>query len=179
MSLAISLPVGLSGRNPRPRLAVRAATVQVRTRAALEFTDLTETLAAFVRRSGVVRGVLNVQTLHTTTAIVVNEAEPLLHRDVAGLLEFLAPTGRAYRHDDFEARANVSPDERRNGHSHCRAILLRTAETLNLAEGRLQLGRWQRVFLLELDSGRERTVSLVALGLGGSGRRPRPLRRRR
>jgi thiamine phosphate synthase YjbQ (UPF0047 family) len=58
----------------------------------------------------------------------------------------------------------VDPNEPRNGHAHAKALLLRTAETLNVAHGRLQLGRWQRVLLIELDGPREREVSLLAMG---------------
>ena len=70
-----------------------------------------------------------------------------------------------YAHDALHLRPGVPPDERANGHAHAKALLLRTAETLNVAAGRLQLGRWQRVLLLELDGPREREVSL--LGDGG------------
>jgi thiamine phosphate synthase YjbQ (UPF0047 family) len=45
-----------------------------------------------------------------------------------------------------------------------KALLLRTSETLNVAAGRLQLGRWQRVLLVDLDGPREREVSLLAMG---------------
>ena len=58
----------------------------------------------------------------------------------------------------------MPPDERPNGHAHAKALLLRTAETVNVAAGRLQLGTWQRVLLVELDGPREREVSLLALG---------------
>jgi thiamine phosphate synthase YjbQ (UPF0047 family) len=58
----------------------------------------------------------------------------------------------------------VPPGERPNGHSHAKALLLRTSETLHVVGGRLQLGRWQRLLLLELDGPRERELSLLALG---------------
>jgi secondary thiamine-phosphate synthase enzyme len=107
---------------------------------------------------------VNVQTRHTTTGICVNENEPLLLTDLLALLERLAPRGTAYAHDELHRRSGVRPDERPNGHAHAKALFLRTAETLNVADGRLQLGRWQRVLLLELDGPREREVSLLAMG---------------
>ena len=61
---------------------------------------------------------------------------------------------------------NMCPDEQKNGHSHCKAMFLRTSETLNLADGIVQLGQWQRIFLLELDSARKRSVSVMIIGSG-------------
>ena len=108
---------------------------------------------------------MNVQTRHTTTGVCVNENEPLLLGDLLALLERLAPRGAvAYAHDELHRRPGVPPDERPNGHAHAKALLLRTSETLNVADGRLQLGRWQRVLLLDLDGPREREVSLLGMG---------------
>ena len=94
------------------------------------------------------------------------EGGPLLLEDLTSLLERLAPQGAGYAHDDLDRRADVPPEERPNGHSHAKAALLRTSETLNVVAGSLQLGRWQRVLLVELDGPRSREVSLVALGGG-------------
>jgi secondary thiamine-phosphate synthase enzyme len=85
--------------------------------------------------------------------------------DFAALIEDVAPRGAAYRHDDVTARqVNVTPDERVNGHAHCRALLLGPSACLNVVDGKLQLGRWQRVFLAELDGPREREISVVIVG---------------
>jgi secondary thiamine-phosphate synthase enzyme len=61
---------------------------------------------------------------------------------------------------------NLTPDERLNGYAHCQALLLPTTATLNVADGRLQLGCWQRVFLVELDGPRSREVSVLVMGEG-------------
>ena len=140
-------------------------TIRLSTVGPTEFVDLTDRLEALVEASGVRVGLLNVQTLHTTTGIIVNEHEPLLLTDFAGLLETAAPRQASYRHDDFTARTvNLTPGERCNGHAHCRALLLASSVCLNVAEGRLRLGRWQRVFLVELDGPRARELSVVLLG---------------
>jgi secondary thiamine-phosphate synthase enzyme len=139
--------------------------VHLQTAGCLEFIDITEAILERVRQSGVRHGLVNVQTKHTTTALLVNEHEPLLLEDIKKILERLAPQDLAYLHNDFRIRtANLAPDEKENGHSHCKALLLRTSETLNLADGALQLGRWQRIFFIELDSARKRTVSIMILG---------------
>lgn len=140
-------------------------TLHLHTDESLQFIDLTTALRQFVDDSGIRHGVLNVQTRHTTTAIIVNENEPLLLEDLKKTLERLAPRTVSYAHDDFDIRTeNLTPDERPNGHAHCKALFLRSSETLNIINGELDLGRWQRVFFLELDDARPRTVSLTILG---------------
>jgi secondary thiamine-phosphate synthase enzyme len=80
------------------------------------------------------------------------------------MLERLAPREAAYRHDDMTLRTPAPPtDERRNGHAHCRAALLRTSESIPIVDRRLTLGRWQRVFLVEFDGGQRREVSVAVV----------------
>ena len=151
-----------------PATTCRHARIRLTTRYPTEFIDLTDHLERLVADSGVGFGILNVQTLHTTTALVVNEHEPLLLADFQEFLEDAAPCDGRYRHDDTATRTvNVTAPERPNGHAHCRALLLPSAVSLNVASGRLLLGRWQRVFLVELDGPREREISALLLGEAG------------
>jgi secondary thiamine-phosphate synthase enzyme len=130
-----------------------------------DFIDLTPRIEALVADSGIGIGFVNIQTLHTTTAIVVNEGEPLLLEDFEAHLEQAAPRERRYRHDDLIARTvNITAGERVNGHAHCRALLLPSTACLNISAGTLMLGTWQRVFLVELDGPRLRHVSIVLAG---------------
>lgn len=145
----------------------RSTTLQFTTTRPTEFVDITDRIDAFVADTGVQSGILNIQSLHTTCAIVVNEHEPLLLSDFSSLLARAAPRAFFYRHDDLESRTvNLGPGERENGHSHCRALLLGASASLNVIGGRLQRGRWQRVFLVELDGPREREISVLVLGDG-------------
>jgi len=138
--------------------------VELRTQCRIQFIDLTELVAERVRRSGVVHGLASIQVLHTTAAILVNENEPLLLEDLRRTLECAAPDARAYAHDDLSRRSDPADDERPNGSAHCRAALLGSTACLNVAERRVLLGKWQRVFLVELDGPRPRTVSVVVMG---------------
>jgi secondary thiamine-phosphate synthase enzyme len=148
-----------------PSPASRHTTIRVQTEQPTQFVDITADLEAFVEASRIQCGLLNVQSLHTTAAIVVNEHDPLLLTDIAALLERLAPLDAMYRHDNVTLRtANCVLGEPPNGHSHCRAVLLGSTAALNIVDGAIQLGRWQRVFLVELDGPRTRDVSLLALG---------------
>ncbi len=141
--------------------------VELQTEKRLQFIDLTELVEERVRRSRVTHGILNIHTRHTTTAIVVNENEPFLLEDLEERLDVWAPVADRYRHNDLEARRfqRLAPEERPNGDSHARAFLLGASETLNVVDGKLALGTYQRVFLVELDGPRPRTVSIVVLGL--------------
>lgn len=143
--------------------------VPIRTEKPFQLVDVTELVAERVRRAGVGEGTVTVQSRHTTAAIVVNENEPLLLEDFADLLEGWAPAGRRYRHNDLAAREAPEPDERPNGHAHARALLLGVSVCLVVADGRVDLGRWQRIFLVELDGPRKRTVAVQVLGIPGGG----------
>lgn len=139
--------------------------ILVRTDGPLSFVDLTEAVRLRVRRSGIVRGHVTIQTRHTTTAIVVNENEPLLLEDVKELIREWAPRDRRYRHDDMRRRVpEVPPGERPNGHAHAGAILLGASASLVVDDARLELGRWQSIFLVELDGARRRTVCISVVG---------------
>ena len=152
-----------------PSPTCRHTTIRIDTDHPTQFIDLTSDLEAFVAASGIQSGLLNVQSLHTTAAIVVNEHEPLLLTDMAALLERVAPLDAVYRHDNITLRTvNCVLSEPPNGHSHCRALLLGATAALNVIDGELQLGRWQRVFFVELDGPRSRDLSLRLLGEGPS-----------
>jgi secondary thiamine-phosphate synthase enzyme len=146
----------------------RHTRIRIDTERSTQFIDLTDELEAAVAGAALRTGLITIQTLHTTTAVVVNEHEPLLLGDMAALLERLAPREALYRHDDVGLRSvNCVLGERPNGHSHCRALLMGHSVALNIADGRLQLGRWQRVFFVELDGPRTRELSLLLIGDGG------------
>lgn len=141
--------------------------IELQTKYCLQFIDITDQIDALQRHSGIQNGILNIQTKHTTTAILINEHEPFLLQDMAITLERLSPRTLEYGHNNFEIRTvNLTPFEDENGHSHCKAMLLPTSQTVNVAQGELQLGRWQRIFFIELDKGRQRFVSVMLLGTG-------------
>ena len=149
-------------------------TISLGTTAATQFVDLTPRLEELVWRHRLSCGLVNVQTRHTTTGVVVNEDEPLLMEDLRRTLQRVAPRLFGYAHDDFRRRrVNLVPGERVNGHAHCQALVLPSAASLNVAGGTLCLGRWQRVFLVELDGPQSREVSVTLMGMvGASGPRP-------
>lgn len=150
-------------------MRVHHETLELETEGGVQFIDITEQIAEIVNEAGILNGWVNIQTQHTTTAVIINEHEPLLLEDMKDLLERFAPQQHAYRHNDFDIRTvNMQPDEQPNGHSHCRALFLRASETINIIEGKMNLGRWQRIFFVELDCPRLRNVSVMVMGQSGA-----------
>jgi secondary thiamine-phosphate synthase enzyme len=140
-------------------------TFSVRTERAPQFVDITDRVQELVEGAGVKRGIVTVFTRHTTAAVRINENEPLLLSDMEEFLKRLAPKDLYYRHNDFGIRThNMTEDECPNAHAHCQHLILGASETIPVVEGKLALGRWQRVFLVELDRPREREVCVQIIG---------------
>lgn len=139
--------------------------LEYETKCGFDFIDFTEEVVAFLSQTSIRNGLVNIQILHTSAALVLNENEPLLLEDLKASLERMAPENDGYQHDDFTKRTvNLCDDECVNGHSHCKAIRLPVNVTLNLVDGRLQLGQWQRIMLVELDRSRPRQVQIQVIG---------------
>jgi secondary thiamine-phosphate synthase enzyme len=133
-----------------------------------QFIDLTDDVADVVARSGVKDGMALVYSPHTTCSILINESERGFLDDFTRLMDLLVPTDAAYRHDDLESRTENLEDDPHdvpNGWAHCRQSLLGAAsQAIPVVDGKVMLGRWQRVFFVELDRARERRVLIQAMG---------------
>lgn len=139
--------------------------IDLKTVVTLDFIDVTKKIQEKIKEAGVTSGIINIQSLHTTMAVLVNEAEPLLISDFKKSLEKLAPQTSRYAHDNFEIRTvNMCDGECNNGHAHTKSIHLPTSVMLNIVNSGLDLGQWQRVFVIELDRPRSRQISLVIIG---------------
>lgn len=139
----------------------------LRTERCGQFIDITDDVLEVLQRSGIRDGLAVVYSPHTTCAVLINERERGFMADLEDLLERLAPRGGSYRHDDPTQRTEnlEDPHEHPNGHAHCRqALMASSSESIPVVDGRLQLGRWQRIFLLELDRARERRVFIQVMG---------------
>lgn len=134
--------------------------------ARLSCVDLTSAARDFVDDAGVAEGALMVFCAHTTCSILVNEWESGVLEDLRGRVQDLFPVDAYYAHDDLERRTeNLVPGERRNGHAHVAQMIVgQSSQLVPISDGALALGRWQRIFLLELDEPKERTVVLHAFG---------------
>lgn len=162
--LEVDGEVSLASRTP---VMVRA-TVEVETERAFHVVDVTDEATGLVRRSGIREGSAMVYTPHTTCAVSINERETCFLEDLRLFMEELVPSDAYYRHDDFEIRTENLDDpetEPLNGHAHIKAMLLgASSEHVPVVDGELAMGRWQRIFFIELDQARPRRVVLQVQG---------------
>lgn len=136
--------------------------ISLSTTHASELIDITEQVRALVDETDIVEGIALVSSPHTTCAVIVNEAEQGFINDFQRALERLAPEDERYEHNDAP---HAEEFEAPNGHAHVRAAFLSSPSAmLPIREGLLALGRWQRIFFVELDRARPRTCHITLLG---------------
>uniref|UniRef100_A0A061S4K5 Secondary thiamine-phosphate synthase enzyme n=1 Tax=Tetraselmis sp. GSL018 TaxID=582737 RepID=A0A061S4K5_9CHLO len=163
-----------AGVSPSATIAYRE--IEVITHEGVGLFDITSQIQDLLGELGATEGFVNALSRHTTTALTINEMEPRLVEDVRQFLAKLVPAGEPYLHNDLHLREAPDnwpggPDAWReqepiNAHSHLQAMLLGQSETIPVHEGKLALGTWQSVILIELDGtkGRKRTVALQYFG---------------
>lgn len=142
-------------------LAVVAETIEIDSTDRLELVDLTDTVMAFVRRSGVKEGQLSLWSMHTTCSVFINESQQALENDIKAFLEHVVARGEYYRHND----PKLSDCDRQNADSHLRAMVLGHSVTMQVSGGEVVIGRWQRILCAELDGPRTRTVRAQVMGI--------------
>src|SRR5579871_3607615 len=130
------------------------------TRQKTEFINLTEDVERTLRESGIRDGIALVQSLHSTTGLLVNEWQDALLEDFRTLLEQAVCGDTPWRHND----PRFSDCDRGNAVSHLRAALLGSSAMLAVRGGRLVRGTWQSIILVELDGPRTRSVSIQIIG---------------
>jgi len=124
------------------------AELSIRTRKKQDMVDITSRVADVVTQSGIGDGICLVYVPHATAAVVINEnADPNVCEDILDALAGLIPDGK-WRHDRIDD----------NAAAHIKATILGPSETLPVKSGRLRLGTWQSILLVELDGPRERTL---------------------
>ena len=125
--------------------------------------NLTPDVESCLVDSGIRNGFVTVTSRHTTTALTINEHEERLLEDVKTFLTQLIPPRGKYLHNDIHLR-DCPPDEPENAHSHLAAMLLGSSEVVPIGEGRLVLGQYQSIMLVELDGSRQRNVAVQICG---------------
>ena len=117
-------------------LAVVAENINIDTTERVELVDLTDTVMAFVRRSGVREGLLSLWSMHTTCSVMINESQQALNIDMKALLEAIVNRSHYYMHND----PAHSDCDRQNADSHLRAMLLGHSVTMQVSGGELVRG---------------------------------------
>jgi secondary thiamine-phosphate synthase enzyme len=146
-------------------MITKSFSLQVKTKCAPQFIDITDWVANCVSDSEISNGLAVVYSKHTTAAVKINENEPLLLEDMTEFLEKISPKENGYQHNNFEIRTvNMTPDESPNAHAHLQHLLLGTSETVPIINGAMQFGTYQSVFFIELDHPRNREVMVQVVG---------------
>jgi len=139
------------------------------------YRNVTREVQKIVSESRARNGLINVRVKHTTCSLILNEDEGGYVKDLLRRLERIAPRSQEeytagglnyYRHDDFSLRFENLEDgaeERVNGHAHVRASFLTKGFTIDLVEGKLDLGTWEQILFFDFDDigpRRECTISV-------------------
>ena len=120
----------------------------------IEIVDITDGIERYVNDCGREKGICLVYSLHTTTALIINEADEALLNDILKLMERIAPQAAGYQHDRGDG----------NAHAHLRAALLGSSVIIPVEKGGLALGTWQRILFIEMDGPRKRRLSIRIIG---------------
>ena len=130
------------------------------TRERLELINISKDLNEVIRKNGMKAGLILVQSLHTTTAVFINEFQQALLDDIKTFLERLVGRMDYWRHND----PKLSECSRQNADSHLRAMVLGHTISVPVRNGEMALGGWQSIILAELDGPRERSIHVQLIG---------------
>jgi secondary thiamine-phosphate synthase enzyme len=134
-------------------MTVHHGRIEVKTRGHTDTVEITEKVAAELRRSKIQSGLCTISVLHTTAGVFVNEnADPDVQHDLLSTLDRVVPEGAAYRHAEG------------NSPGHIKSVITGSSVTLAIRDGELELGRWQGVYLAEFDGPRDRSATITCIG---------------
>jgi secondary thiamine-phosphate synthase enzyme len=132
-------------------MAVHTAELRFSTRGDADVVDITAAVQGVVEEAGTGEGQALAFVRGSTAAISTMEFEPGGVHDLRTMLERLIPTRGEYEHNRLNHDSN--------SHAHQRATLVGASEAVPILDGRLVLGTWQQLVLIDFDDRpRERTV---------------------
>src|ERR1044071_385647 len=126
-----------------------------------QLINVTDRINEIVRKSGVRDGIVHLQSLHTTTAVFINEWQDALLHDVKNFLEDIIRREHSWRHND----PAYSDCERQNADSHLRGMMMGQSLILQVRNSAVLLGTWQSIILAEFDGPRSRSMSIQVSGV--------------
>jgi len=127
----------------------------------MQLINITDRINEIVRKSGVREGMVHLQSLHTTTAVFINEWQDALLQDVRTCLDDLINRENPWRHNNPE----YSDCERKNADSHLRGMIMGQSLCLQVRNSTVLLGTWQSIILAEFDGPRSRSMSVQVSGV--------------
>ncbi|WP_407393020.1 secondary thiamine-phosphate synthase enzyme YjbQ [Methanobrevibacter sp.] len=133
-------------------MTIKSHSLKINTERNFEIIDITSKINELI---DIDEGIISIFSKHSTSAIVVNENESGLLKDLEFTLNNLITDKYSYSHDRID----------NNAKSHLKSFLLSSSECLPVKNGKLDLGTWQSVFFIELDGPRRaRTITLTMVG---------------
>jgi secondary thiamine-phosphate synthase enzyme len=137
---------------------VKTEQIEVKTHGNTHVIDITGRVAAALAGSGLQAGVVTLFNVGSTAGLTTTEYEPgLVNHDLKAAFERIAPENARYEHEE------TWQDD--NGHAHVRASLLGPSLSVPFVDGRLTLGTWQQIILVDFDT-RSRTRTVVCQIVG-------------
>ncbi len=136
-------------------MKAKTAYLRMNTEKRVQAVRITDKVAQVVSESGVKEGLVLVNPMHITAAVVVNDDEPGLQADYLRVLERLVPYGGDYRHND------TGED---NAASHIWRQLMGHQVVMPITNGKLDLGTWEQIFYYEFDGKRPKRVLVKVIG---------------
>ena len=137
---------------------VKTEKLQIKTRGNCHVVDITAEVTETVIKSGIKDGTVTVFNVGSTAGITTTEFEPgLANYDIEAAFEKIAPQNARYEHEQ------TWHDD--NGHAHVRASLLGPSMSVPIVAGRLTLGTWQQIILVDFDT-RPRTRTVICQIVG-------------
>ncbi len=137
---------------------VKTEEIHIQTRGNNHVINITDQVAQVVGNSGITDGIVTLFNVGSTAGITTTEFEPgLVNHDIEAAFERIAPTDGRYEHEE------TWHDD--NGHSHVRATLLGPSMSVPFVNGKLTLGTWQQIILVDFDT-RSRTRTVVCQVIG-------------
>ena len=137
---------------------VKTETIKVKTKGNCDIVNITEQVSEVAAQSGISEGAVTLFNVGSTAGITTTEYEPgLVNYDIAAAFEKIAPANGRYEHEE------TWHDD--NGHSHVRASLLGPSLSVPVVDGRLTLGTWQQIILVDFDT-RSRTRTVICQIIG-------------
>ena len=137
---------------------VKTEKIKVKTAGNCDIINITEQTIEAVAQSGISQGTVTLFNVGSTAAITTTEYEPgLVNHDIAAAFEKIAPEAASYEHEQ------TWHDD--NGHAHVRAALLGPGLSVPVVDGRITLGTWQQIILVDFDT-RARTRTIVCQIMG-------------
>lgn len=137
---------------------IKTREISIKTKGNCDVINLTDQVIEALAISGIKDGLMTVFNVGSTAGITTTEYEPgLVNYDIAAAFERIAPENTRYEHEE------TWHDD--NGHSHVRASLLGPSLSVPVVGGRLTLGTWQQIILVDFDT-RPRTRTIICQIVG-------------